>query len=380
MRARLLAVLLLAGSARAALAQTAADTAAVILGVARNLEREGRRDAARDLLRYLRSRYGMTAAAQSADSLLRALPAAAAPGAGRTGFVTFNTVYGGFLGVAIPAAFNVDDAQAAGAGLLLGAPAGFFLSRAFARKHFRSSGQAGIASFATAWGTWLGLGVQQALDIGEEKHCSQFGCFESSSETAPWAAMSLGGLAGIAVGWALASAKEIQPGTSSLISHSAFWGTWFGFSLGEVADLHDDGLFASALVLGNAALLAAIPAAKAWQPSSSRVRLITAAGLAGGLAGLGITLIAEPDNDQVAFAIPAATSAAGLLVGALATRNQRDLDIPGGAAGAANALVQWREGFRLGIPLPEPAAFQVSRGGKLRTARGVRFRLFDASF
>jgi hypothetical protein len=382
LRSLLLAALLLAGGTAAARAQAPADTAAVLLDAARRLQREGRADAAVDLLNYLRRHYAGTTAARSADSLLGSLPqAVAATGAGRTGFVTFNTLYGGFLGLAIPAAFNQDDATAAGIGLLIGAPAGFFASRAFARKHFHSAGQAGAASFVTVWGTWLGLGVQQALDIGDRETCNEFDCYSDQSDTAPWVAMSLGGLAGIGAGWALASTKEIRPGTSTLVAHSAFWGTWFGVSLGRVADLHGNGLFTSALLVGNAALLAAIPAAGSWRPSSSRVRLITAAGLAGGLAGLGIDLIVQPDDERIGFGIAAAGSAAGLLVGALATRKQRDLDSPEAGAGGANALARWQDGLHLGFPLPEPVTFRIEgRNGKPQSVRAVRFRLFDARF
>lgn len=385
LRATLLVVLLGLGGSTLVAAQTPADSAAVLLDAARNLQREGRAAAAGDLLRYLRRRYANTAAARSADSLLGALPQPAVPavpaGAGRTGFVTFNTLYGGFLGLAIPAAFNEPDATAAGIGLLVGAPAGFFVSRAFARKHFRTAGQAGLASFATAWGTWLGLGLQQALDIGDRDVCTEFGCFSDASDTAPWAAMSVGGIAGLTVGWAIAGAHEIRPGTSTFISHSAFWGSWFGVSLGRVADLHDNDLIASALLVGNAALLAALPAAKAWRPSSSRVRLITAAGLAGGLAGLGIDLIAQPDDDRTAFGIAAAGSAAGLLIGALATRRQQDLDAQTGGPAAANALAQWSQGLHFALPLPEPVTFRVAgRDGRLHSVRAARLRLFDARF
>lgn len=373
--ARFLVVLMLAGGTRMIGAQTPADTAAVILDVARNLERQGRAEAARELFRYLHSRYGTTPAARTADSLLRALPSVAGIGTGRTGFVTFNTLYGGFLGVAVAGALNAQGSEAYGVGLLVGAPAGFFVSRAFARKHFRSSGQAGMASFATIWGTWQGLGLQQILTSDCVNGCS------SSHDAAPWRAMVAGGLAGIGVGWAIAATKEIRPGTASLISHSAFWGTWYGLAVGEMANLSDDGLLSATLIAGNVALLAAIPAAKSWRPTSSRIQLITAGGLAGGLAGFGIDLIAKPDDDRVVSAIPAATSALGLLVGALTTRNQRDLDSPERSEGPAAALVTWREGLRFSPVAPEPARFQVvdPRGGS-RWVLGTRLRLFDASF
>ena len=232
------------------------------------------------------------------------------------------------------------------------------------------------------WGTWQGLALQQILNLGDKKFCDpSFGCVTSNSDTAPWAAMVVGGLAGIGVGWALAGTKDVLPGTATLISNSAFWGTWYGLALGRIADLRDDGLFTSMLIAGNAALLAAIPAAKAWQPTSSRVRLITAAGLAGGLAGLGIDLIANTDDDRVALAIPAATSALGLLVAAATTKQKRDLDAPESDEAQGNALFQWRNGRKLTLAIPEPATFQiVDRAGKLRTMPGARLRLFAARF
>lgn len=380
MRVRLLAAVLMIGLVPAAPAQTRADTASVILQVARDLQREGRPDAARDLLRYLQVRYANTPSARAADSLMRSIPSRGPIGNGRTGFVTFNTVYGAFLGVAIPAAFNAEGSEAYGVGLLVGAPMGLLVSRAFARAHFRSAGQAGLASFATAWGTWQGLGVQQAFNIGDQTNC-QFGCYTSESNTAPWAAMALGGLAGIGVGWALASAKEIRPGTATLISNSAFWGTWYGLALGKVGGARDSGVWASMLVAGNVVLLAAIPAAKSWRPTSSRVRLISAAGVAGGLAGFGIDLIANSNNSKVTFAIPAVTSAAGLLIGAMATRHQGDLDSGAEGFEQANSLFQWKDGLRLRLAFPEPAAFELmDRGGKYRVVPGARLRLFDARF
>lgn len=309
------------------------------------------------------------------------MPVSGPIGNGRTGFVTFNTVYGAFLGSAIPAAFDARGSGVYGAGILIGAPLGFFVSRAFARAHFRSAGQAGIASFATAWGTWQGLGLQRAFNIGDHETCGSFGCFSDESGTAPWAMMALGGLTGIGVGWALAANKDIRPGTATMISNSAFWGTWYGLALGKAAGMNDDGVWASMLVVGNAALLASIPAAKAWQPTSSRVRLITAAGLAGGLAGFGIDLIAKPEDDKVTFAIPLVTSAAGLLIGALATKHQSDLDSGGEGLGQANAVFQWQNGLRLTLATPEPATFQiVNRGGRSRMVPGARLHIFHAWF
>jgi len=358
--------------------QTAADTAHVILNTARRIEREGRAQVARELLRFLRLNYAGTPAAMSADSLLKALPRVAAFGTGRTGFVLFNTMYGAFLGVAIPAALNADGPEPYGAGLLIGAPLGFFASREFARPRFRTAGQAGIASFATVWGTWQGLALQQATNLGGEEICGDFGCYTSESDTAPWTAMVIGGAAGIATGWALAASKEIPAGTSTLVSHSAFWGTWFGLTLGVVADLEDKNLFASLMLGGNAGLLAAIPAAGKWRPSSSRVRLITAGGVAGALVGFGIDLLGDVSDEGTVLGIPAATSALGLIIGAVTTRNRADLDEAINDAMPSAALVEYRDRLRLNVPMPQPTAFRiVDQTGTVRRRPGVRITLFE---
>jgi len=55
-------------------AQTQADSANTVLDAARILQREGRDDAARQLLLFIRTRYGATPAARAADSLLGTLP------------------------------------------------------------------------------------------------------------------------------------------------------------------------------------------------------------------------------------------------------------------------------------------------------------------
>lgn len=359
-------------------AQTQADSANTVLDAARILKREGRDAAARQLLLFIRARYGATPAARAADSLLGTLPRAmsASTGAsGRSGFILFHTLYGGFLGVAIPAALGANGSEAYGAGLLLGAPAGYFGSRAFARAKITMPGQAGVAAFATTWGTWQGLALQQVLNIGQREICEVDFCFRDESDEAPWAAMAIGGVAGLATGLILAS-HEIPSGTSTLVSHSAFWGTWFGLSTGAVLGVEDDGLVGASLIGGNALLLLAIPAAKSWRPASSRVRLITAAGIAGGLAGFGIDLLTSVEGDGAVLGIPAATSAIGLIAGALATRSTKDADDD---AAASPAFLTVRDGARFRMPLPIPALISDERQGR-RYRPGFRLILLDAEF
>jgi len=359
-------------------AQTQADSARVVLDAARILKREGREEAARQLLLFIRTRYGATPAARSADSLLGTFAAAPVPtgATGRTGFILFNTLYGGFLGVAIPAAFSADGSEAFGAGLLIGAPAGYFGSRAFARAKITMPGQAGIATFATVWGTWQGLALQRVLNLGEREICNSGFCFREDPDNAPWAAMSIGGIAGLTTGLLLAS-REIPSGTSTLVSHSAFWGSWFGLSLSGALGAEDDALIGASLIGGNALLLAAIPAARSWRPASSRVRLITAAGVAGGLAGFGIDLLFSVDDGGAVLGIPAATSAIGLIAGAVATRHTKDAD---DGAAASPAFLTVRNGVHLRLPLPIPALIPTEERGARRLRPGFRVILLDADF
>jgi hypothetical protein len=290
--------------------------------------------------------------------------------------VLFHTLFGGFLGAAIPAALDAEGTEPYGAGLLIGAPLGFFASRAFARSRISSPGQAGIASFAAVWGTWQGLAIQQLLDLGEGQRCGDFGC-EDTGVTAQWTAMVAGGAAGLTAG-ALLAGRPIASGEASVVSHSAFWGTWLGAAGGIVAGAENDGLIAAALLGGNAGLLAAIPAARSWRPPSTRIRLITASGVAGGLAGLGISLLIGSDEPEPFFAVPLATSAAGLVTGVLLTRGHDDPDQPGVRPGAA--LLSYDRGLRLDLPLPIPALVPTATRAGSGVRPGLRVLLFDARF
>jgi len=337
--------------------QTAADSAQAVLNAAVVLEREGQNDMARDLMRYLVRRWPDSPAAALARQRFPTLPVESLGGFGRTSFIAYHVLYGSFLGVAIPAAFGSDGPEAYGVGLLLGAPLGFFGSRAIAKNAAMTDGQAGIIQFGSFWGTWQGFGWQSVLNVGEEEVCDEFGyCYSNGSDTAPWAIAVAGGLTGLGAGL-LAARTPLSGGTSSLIFHSSLWGTYYGIAtavlLGDENDSNDDDVLTAALIGGNIGLLLAIPAAKAWKPTSSRVRVASAAGLAGGLAGLGVVLLASVDESKGAFAIITGGVTAGLIAGAALGKDKSDrlaqINIP-----IAPALVSGVGKPRLGIPVPYP--------------------------
>jgi hypothetical protein len=201
---------------------------------------------------------------------------------------------------------------------------------------------------------------------------------ESDQET--FAAMIVGGLAGIGVG-ALLSQREMTPGTGSAVNFGALWGTWFGVAGGVLMDLDDDDLLAATLVGGDVALVASALLAPRWNVTRSRARLVSIAGVLGGLAGAGIDLLAEPDDEKTAIAIPLATSILGLGVGVLATRGDTDTaEAPGAPPGSA--LLGLRDG-RLALGLPMPAPRQLPVVGNIRRGGGrpaLAFELFRATF
>ncbi len=337
--------------------QTGADSAQAILNAAQVLEREGRNDMARDLMRYLVARWPDSPAAATARAQFPTLPTESLGGFGRTSFITYHVLYGAFLGVAIPAAAGAEDPEGYGVGLLLGAPLGFFGSRAIAKNPAMTDGQAGIIQFGSFWGTWQGFGWQAALDIGEEEICDSFGCYTNESDTAPWAVAVAGGLTGFAAG-VLAAQRPIAGGMSSMIFHGSLWGTYYGLAIASILEdenssSDDDDVLTAALIGGNVGLLAAIPLASAWKPTSSRVRVASAAGLAGGLAGIGVALIADVDESKDVFAITTVGVTAGLIAGYALGKNSNErlasINVP-----LAPALVSGVGKAKIGIPIPYP--------------------------
>jgi hypothetical protein len=151
-----------------------------------------------------------------------------------------------------------------------------------------------------------------------------------------------------------------------------------------LADMEDDALLASTLVGGDIGLIAMGVLAPRWNPSRNRARLVSIAGVIGGLAGAGIDLLVQPENESVAIGIPLATSIIGLATGIGLTRDYDTRMRPGGApgdAGDTGALFAVRDGgLRLGLPLPLPAMERVRgrRGTMVRPT--ARLMLLRATF
>jgi len=368
--AALCAALVAGAPARAAAQETRADTAAVLLRVAEQLEAEGRTALAAALLQAILERYGETpAAAEAARRRAPGRTAAAGEvtGSGRGELMVWGTLYGLWLGAAVPAAAGTDEPEAYGLGLLLGGPAGFLAARFYAGEGL-TEGQARAITFGGTWGTWQGFGWREVADVGR-------------TPEATFTAMIAGGLTGLGIGAALAHNRPITPGTATMVNFGALWGSWYGLAAAIAADLEgDDQRITSTLIGGNLGLIATALAAPGWNLSRQRARLINVAGVAGLVSGFGVLLLLQPEDDNTAILVPTLTSAVGLLAGAAWTRNYDRRSRPAGAGGSGGgeALLERRGGrWAAGEPRPVPVLLEAAAG---RRVPGLRLDLVSARF
>jgi hypothetical protein len=361
------------GSAADLSAQTRADSAAVLLNAAEALRVRGETGAARAVLDLIARQFAGTPAAAEVERMratLRRTPDAER--SGRTELLVFGAMYGAWLGVAVPLALEADSPEAYGVGLLLGAPLGFYAAKQYADAKMPTEGQTRALTFGGVWGTWQGVALAELLDLGRETLtiCPEPGeCFESETdaEASTYVAMSVaGGLLGIGTGAYLAR-KPITSGTAAAVTLGGMWGTWFGFGLSFLADQEGDELLLGTMIGGNAALVALGIVAPRWQMSESRARLISVGGVAGGLAGAGLLLIAQPDDENVAILMPLAGSAAGLALATNWTRDRAAAPEDGGQG----ALINGSSG-RWALDIPH-ASLRLRRApqGELRPAAYV---------
>jgi hypothetical protein len=351
---------------------TPADSAAVLLEAAQYFDALGREEVARALFELIATRFPSTLAggvAAGRVATLRVGDQTMSRG-GRVELQVWSTLYGLFLGVAIPAALDSDDPEAYGVGLLLGGPAGFLAGRRLASGRELSDGQTRAITFGGTWGTWQGFGWAQVADANDSPEV--------------FASMIAGGLVGIGTG-AVLSRRPISAAAATASSLGALWGTWFALAGGVLADVEGDDLLALSLLGGNAGLAGAALASPSWGMSRNRLRLVSIAGVMGGLGGAGLDLIIQPESEKIAIAIPLAGSLIGLGLGVRFTRD-RDQPVGGGALTDARVEALLGEGallmrdggrFSLGSPLPTPTLLPLDRGG---WEPGLALNLFRASF
>ena len=316
----LLAALALAAAAPgAAGAQiTPSDSAAVLLDAADDFERRGERDVALAILRHVAQRYPETPAGRAALARLGGMPGAGVPAAGSgdafaeprgdTELMVFSTLYGLWLGGAVPAALEARGPETYGLGMLLGGPGGYFAGRAFAGSRPLSLGQARAIAWGGVWGAWQGHGWARVVDLGRVRG------EERESERAVLVAMIAGSVVGT-VGGVFASRREIRSGPTMAAALGSGWGAWFGAASAVLLDLREDPALATIMVTGNVGLVGGALVGSRLSVSRRRARLVSLSGLVGGVGGAGLALILMP-GERHGIALPLAGSIAGLALGA----------------------------------------------------------------
>jgi hypothetical protein len=280
---------------------------------------------------------------------------------GRVLLYVTQTLNGLWLGLAVPAMFNADDPTSYGLGLLLGAPTGILFARAVDTSQPVSLGRATAINWGGWWGWWNGLGIYAMAD--------------NTDETDFFRNTTIGLVGGTAVGLVLAR-RPIAAGDASLVAHASVWGTWFGAVAAVLTDA-DDG-WPWVLGAGNAALLGAALATPKVDVSAGRVWVSTAVGIAGLVAGLGIDLIVQTDDDKTAILIPAITSGIGLATGMVLSRGLDRREARGPELLPEPTLLGVRDGrARLGLPFPQPAMVPRDDGRTRRWVPGMRLTLFE---
>ena len=372
-------------SSLTAQASSPADSANVLLDVAASFEAQDQWEVAEALYRFIAEHFDTTPAAVQAQARFSALNLEGAQGSGSVELRVWGTTFGLWLGVALPRLLGADNPEPYGAGLLLGGPAGYFGGKALAGSLSLTEGQARAITFGGTWGTWQGFGWAEVLELGGQENCFRGQCFDSGpSDEARFGAMVVGGLTGIAAG-ALLSRSEISQGVASTVNYGALWGTWFGLATSVLLDFDDDDQpLTSALIGGNAGLLTTALLAPGWNISRNRARLVSIAGVIGGLGGLGLDLLLQPSDDKALVGIPLATSLLGLGIGVVTTRGAdtelaRADDSLSSLSGALFKLDQGR--FGVGFPTPTPTFIRVDApSGRTALRPAASFTLFAARF
>jgi len=357
---------------------TPADSAAVLLDAARLLESRGRLEAAEALYQLLAERYGTTPSGAAARERLSGRSGEQMGQSGRTEMQVWATTFGLWLGVAVPAAFGANESPPYGVGLLLGGPAGLLAGRSLARSAL-SPGQTRAITFGGTWGTWQGFGLAEVLDLGEDLICDLDVCYTDSGTEERFAAMVVGGVAGVVAG-SLIARRPVGHAVATAANHGALWGTWLGFASATLVDLEGDDELLATLVAGNAGLALGAWAADRSGWSRNRIRMVSVGGVIGGLGGLGIDLIVQGESEKTAVGIALAGSIVGLAI-ATGTTGGMDAMLRDDDENRGLALLNVVGGrARLAAPLPLPTLVPFDGGGPTRWRPALSVPLLRATF
>ena len=343
----------------AAAQRTAADSAAILLAAAVDLQARGELETAQLLHSLILESFPGTAAAESAEARLGVIAKDRSRSGGEIELRVWSALFGLWQGLAIPDAINAGN-TGYGIGLLAGAPAGFLLGHVMSRSRPYSAGQARAITWGGIWGAVQGMGWAHALDLGADEYN------EDGSPEAVSASMAVGAALGM-VGGMLVARHEIRPGTSTSAMLGSLWGVAIGFMTLVVVDpdMEGDEYWANVMHTGNVGLVAGTYLGSRMSLSPSRAALISLGGAIGYFAGLGVNLINDPTgqntSDRRLVGSMLASTVVGLATATYLTRDGRGGDDPredtevAGPSAAPGALLSRSGGdWALSAPLPSP--------------------------
>ncbi len=182
--------------------------------------------------------------------------------------------------------------------LTIGAGLGLSL---LATRHGIEPAEAQLYNSAQTWGSWNALAINDGF-----------------AHDNPSAAIAIGAqFAGLAAGLGLWRTWKPGPGDVGLANTGLLWGALLSV-YGQSAVSHDASL-QSVVVLGDVGLVAGALIAHQVPMSRGRTLIIDLGGVLGTLAG-GLILTSSP-SDETAFGVMFTTTAAGLVIAGIATRD-----------------------------------------------------------
>jgi hypothetical protein len=226
---------------------------------------------------------------------------------GRGELVWFSTLYGIFVADGLGAVAEVDDGKVYLGLTLAGGGAGLALSLAATRTGPMSRGRAAAIQAATVW-----------TSVNAATICA---IADTDGKTALGATIA-SGLVALGATAAATRGRAPSEGDVSLVSSGGFWGLAAGaLSLTFLDD--PSGPTVGWILLGgtDAGLLAGWALASANDLSRSRVLVIDAAGVLGGLAGVLVPVLASSDSPETYGVASLAGIAGGLVLGTILTRD-----------------------------------------------------------
>ena len=265
----------------------------------------------------------------------------------RTGLVSFATLYGTGLGVGT-GILAESSSTVFGLGFIAGPTVGIVSGLNRTRDARISDGQASLVALGGTWGAWQGIGSAILLNADEKVTTG---------------AGMIGSTAGLVAARWLIGRTYVTTAEANLIIFGGVWGTWFALSGVKAAGgKGTKPPLASALIGGNVGLMAAALGAQEARMSTHRVRLINLGGIVGVLYGLGAAVLGDlNDQTRPTFGLMFAGGLAGLAAGAYLTRDYDGTQNPlfgataYGSSGERGERFGWKPPRIVLRPTPAPS-------------------------